>query len=66
LPILLAEARKREKEEAERLNERTRTALEQAKSTSASSLAGALAQQSRYKSKAIIDDSDPDATDDEA
>ncbi|KAH8088306.1 hypothetical protein HD553DRAFT_306104 [Filobasidium floriforme] len=66
LQTLLVQARKDEQKEITRNQAKDLAALEQAQATPASILASTLAHQSRYKSKATIDDSDPDATDVEA
>lgn len=66
LQTLLVQARKDEQKEITRNQAKDLAALEQAQATPAGVLASTLAHQSRYKSKATIDDSDPDATDVEA
>jgi hypothetical protein len=65
LEQLLRKAQNEVKMKVVREESRRHQVLAQAQHRSASALAATLFHESRYKSKEIIEDSDPDATDDE-
>jgi hypothetical protein len=63
LEHLMVQGRRDEKRRTARKTAKQQATLEQANKASVALLAAELAEQSRYKSKEFVVDSDPDATD---